>query len=184
MKSLDPWQMPHTGTSLIEASAGTGKTYTLTTLYLRLLVEENLRPAEILVVTYTKAATAELRDRIRERIEEALAATTNDAHGQGSADDALELDPALVALAERAALCPGGDPLRRALIEFDEAAIFTIHGFCQRTLQENAFESEQEQEPVLHNTGSRTIAATPFEINKYSSTSKKTNYSPETVGFH
>ena len=116
MKSLDPWQMPLTGTSLIEASAGTGKTYTLTTLYLRLLVEQNLRPAEILVVTYTKAATAELRDRIRERIEEALAATTNDAHGQGSAEDALELDPALVALAERAALCPGGDPLRRALI--------------------------------------------------------------------
>jgi exodeoxyribonuclease V beta subunit len=141
MKSLEPWQMPLTGTSLIEASAGTGKTYTLTTLYLRLLVEQDLRPSEILVVTYTKAATAELRDRIRERIEEALAAAGKDVGGEDSSDHAIDPDPALRELAERAARCPGGDPLRRALIEFDEAAIFTIHGFCQRTLQENAFES-------------------------------------------
>ena len=65
MRDLDPLNLDLNGTSLIEASAGTGKTYTLTTLYLRLLVEEDLLPGEILVVTYTQAATAEYRMRIR-----------------------------------------------------------------------------------------------------------------------
>ena len=140
MMNLDPWKLKLGGTRLIEASAGTGKTYTLTTLYIRLLVEENLLPSEILVVTYTHAATAELRERVRTRIREAIAA------GEVSDEAALEeVDPELrrLALAARALREEGGqpDPLRRALQEFDEAAIFTIHGFCQRTLQENAFES-------------------------------------------
>lgn len=113
-EALDPWAIPLVGTSFIEASAGTGKTHALTTLYLRLLIEHDLRPADILVVTFTQAATAELRERIRDRIREALAAAD-----VGSA----------------------GAILRRALQRFDEAAIFTIHGFCQRTLQESAFES-------------------------------------------
>ena len=56
MKPLDPWTLPLSGTSLIEASAGTGKTYTLTTLYVRLLVEHRMQPREVLVVTYTNAA--------------------------------------------------------------------------------------------------------------------------------
>jgi len=134
---LDAWQMELSGTSLIEASAGTGKTYTLTTLYLRLLVEEDLSPGEILVVTYTTAATAELRERVRSRIKQAIAAadsTPDDAEG--------ERLRALALAARRQSEATGRpDPLRRALQEFDEAAIFTIHGFCQRTLQENAFES-------------------------------------------
>ena len=74
MMSLDPWKLQLAGTKLIEASAGTGKTYTLTTLYIRLLVEERLLPSQILVVTYTHAATAELRERVRTRIREAIAA--------------------------------------------------------------------------------------------------------------
>ena len=61
MKRLDPWSLELRGTRLIEASAGTGKTHTLTTLYLRLVVEEQLLPSQILVVTYTQAATAELQ---------------------------------------------------------------------------------------------------------------------------
>jgi exodeoxyribonuclease V beta subunit len=113
-KTLDPAAIPLVGTSFIEASAGTGKTYALTKLYLRLLIEHDLRPADILVVTFTQAATAELRDRIRARIREAL--------GEADAGAAAPI-------------------LRRALQGFDEAAIFTIHGFCQRTLQESAFES-------------------------------------------
>lgn len=140
MINLDPWKLQLGGTKLIEASAGTGKTYALTTLYVRLLVEENLLPREILVVTYTHAATAELRERVRKRIREAIAA------GEAPNDDRADgVDPELrrLALAARAICEEGGrpDPLRRALREFDEAAIFTIHGFCQRTLQENAFES-------------------------------------------
>jgi exodeoxyribonuclease V beta subunit len=137
MIDLDPWKLRLAGTKLIEASAGTGKTHTLTTLYIRLLVEENLLPSEILVVTYTHAATAELRERVRERIREAIAA--------GEAEDDVEVDPQIRELARVARAqsqeSGGKDPLRRALQEFDEAAIFTIHGFCQRTLKENAFES-------------------------------------------
>ncbi|MGB1091337.1 MAG: UvrD-helicase domain-containing protein, partial [Oceanobacter sp.] len=73
MKSLDLNRFPLTGTSLIEASAGTGKTFTIAGLYSRLLLGHNsgyerLRADQILVVTFTNAATEELRGRIRERI--------------------------------------------------------------------------------------------------------------------
>ena len=79
MIRLEPLEIELAGTSLIEASAGTGKTFTIATLYLRLLLERELSVGEILVVTYTRAATAELRDRIRRRIAAALSALANDA---------------------------------------------------------------------------------------------------------
>jgi len=143
MMSLDPWKLQLDGTKLIEASAGTGKTYTLTTLYVRLLVEERLLPSQILVVTYTHAATAELRERVRTRIREAIAA--GEAPNGNGLEGGEDVDPELrkLAIAARTQSEESGEPnpLRRALQEFDEAAIFTIHGFCQRTLQENAFES-------------------------------------------
>ena len=145
MNALEPWEMPLRGTSLIEASAGTGKTYTLTTLYLRLLVEQDLAPADILVVTYTTAATAELRERVRGRIQEAIEAGARSVAGEPLTGENDEEEIRLRAVAElsrrRAAETGRPDRLRSALQVFDEAAIFTIHGFCQRTLQENAFES-------------------------------------------
>ena len=67
---FDVFACPLDGTQLIEASAGTGKTWSLAGLYLRLLLERGLPVAQILVVTFTKAAVAELRDRIRSRIAE------------------------------------------------------------------------------------------------------------------
>ena len=140
MNALDPWTLPLLGTSLIEASAGTGKTYTLTTLYVRLLVEQRLEPKEILVVTYTNAATAELRERVRSRILEVIAAGERAQQGAALGDKDPETEARLRELAAKAAEDPAGDALLRALSGFDEAAIFTIHGFCQRTLQENAFE--------------------------------------------
>ncbi|MEO1174046.1 MAG: UvrD-helicase domain-containing protein, partial [Myxococcota bacterium] len=60
MTPLDPVTVPLNGLRLVEASAGTGKTFTIALLYLRLLIEERLSPDQILVVTYTRAATAEL----------------------------------------------------------------------------------------------------------------------------
>ena len=70
----DPWlQEPLEGVRLIEASAGTGKTFTLATLVTRLVVERDLRLAQVLAVTFTDAATQELRKRIRERLQLALA---------------------------------------------------------------------------------------------------------------
>lgn len=136
MNRLDPLAISLTGTSLIEASAGTGKTYTITTLYLRLLLERELVASEILVVTYTRAATAELRDRIRRRIVGALLAFQTGEPG----DDAVmsSLLEQFEAEDERKRVT---SQLARALADFDEAAILTIHGFCQRVLRENAFES-------------------------------------------
>ena len=72
MQALDPLTCPLTGRQLIEASAGTGKTYTIAILFLRLLIESRLQVDQILVVTFTDAATEELRDRIRSRVREAL----------------------------------------------------------------------------------------------------------------
>ncbi|MDU0459185.1 MAG: exodeoxyribonuclease V subunit beta [Geobacteraceae bacterium] len=135
MKPLDLKTIDISGLNLIEASAGTGKTWTIAALYILLLLEKELRPEQILVVTYTKAATAELRDRIRRRIGLTLEFY---ASGRPASTDALEqlLSRDRPQNPERARLL-----LTRALYSFDDAAIFTIHGFCQRALLENAFES-------------------------------------------
>ncbi|MGH7857239.1 MAG: UvrD-helicase domain-containing protein, partial [Candidatus Binatia bacterium] len=132
------------GTQLIEASAGTGKTHTVTTLFLRLLLEQELEVSGILVVTYTNAATAELRGRIRSRIAAALLAC-------GRPEVLPEAESDLRALLERRRAAADDDRRRLAvaLQSFDEAAIFTIHGFCQRVLQENAFESRASFETAL-----------------------------------
>jgi exodeoxyribonuclease V beta subunit len=136
VSDFDPGAIRLSGTSLIEASAGTGKTHTIGTLFLRLIVEAKRSVGEILVVTFTNAATAELRDRLRRRLREALDLVRgNDVPGAALADHPW--------LAQASKDDPGGvaDRLNLALHGFDEAAIFTIHGFCQRVLQENAFES-------------------------------------------
>jgi len=132
MKTLELDRFPLTGTRLIEASAGTGKTFTLTALYLRLLLERGLDVPQLLVVTFTEAATDELRGRVRARLREAAAAFEAGESG----------DPVLAGLLRR--LDDHGaraQQLRDAITRLDEAAIFTIHGFCQRMLTEHAFES-------------------------------------------
>lgn len=132
------------GVQLIEASAGTGKTYTLATLFTRLIVEQRLRMGQVLAVTYTEAATQELRKRIRERL--SLAARL-------AGTEAVEGEGAEVALTRgilQRHLAGGGETpdqlarrLRIAAEETDLAAIFTIHGFCARVLREHALETGQ-----------------------------------------
>ncbi len=134
MQSLDIHRFPLDGIRLIEASAGTGKTYTIATLFLRLLLERRLEVDQILVVTFTKAATEELRDRIRARVGEALMALQG--HRQQGQDPVL--DELLSKIEDKD---EAGGFLADALTRMDESAVFTIHGFCQRVLQENAFES-------------------------------------------
>ncbi len=125
--------IPLAGTRLIEASAGTGKTYTIAGLFVRLLLEKELTVEQILVVTYTKAATQELKARIRRRISQAHRAFLT-----GHADD----DPLIGALIEKTAdHRRAARLLGDAITDFDRAAIFTIHGFCQRLLHDNAFET-------------------------------------------
>lgn len=152
---LDLMRVKLDGTHVIQASAGTGKTYTMTNLFLRLLLEKRLPVERVLVVTFSRAATAELRDRIRSRLGACLSIFERSDLDEAVADT---LDPDLVAMARASADREAdaerlGDALRR----FDEAAVFTIHGFCQRMLQENAFESGvmfnaeliQDQRPIF-----------------------------------
>ncbi|HEY5345926.1 MAG TPA: UvrD-helicase domain-containing protein, partial [Verrucomicrobiae bacterium] len=121
------------GVTRLEASAGTGKTFALAGIFLRLLVEEKIPASDILVVTFTEAATAELRDRIRRRLAEALLAL----EGKFT-EDLLLLELVARTQARRDAAI---NSLRNALEIFDLISISTIHGFCQRTLQDSAFES-------------------------------------------
>ena len=76
-KSLDARLVTLDGTHLIEASAGTGKTWTITSLYLRLILERDIKVSNLLVMTYTNAATRELRSRIRQTLETARHCLSN-----------------------------------------------------------------------------------------------------------
>ena len=149
----DPWlDLPLDGVRLVEASAGTGKTFTLATLVTRLVVERDLRVGQVLAVTFTEAATQELRRRIRDRLMLALALLdAPDGNDTGDAEAALTRD---ILLAHRARSDESPAALRRRLrqaaMDIDLAAIFTIHGFCARVLREHALEGGQGfDQPVL-----------------------------------
>ncbi|HHG1823181.1 TPA: exodeoxyribonuclease V subunit beta [Klebsiella pneumoniae] len=139
-ESLDPLRLPLIGERLIEASAGTGKTFTIAALYLRLLLglggeaayPRAISVEELLVVTFTEAATEELRGRIRSNIHELRIACLC-----GESDNPLYS----ALLAEIADKDDAAKTLLLAERQMDEAAVFTIHGFCQRMLSLNAFES-------------------------------------------
>lgn len=144
LQPLDVLTLPLRGQQVIEASAGTGKTYTLAALYVRLVLGHGrstpLLPPQILVMTFTEAATAELRARIRERLAGASAFFRASALGSELAgkDDFL--------LRLRGSIPPGSwleaaHRLGLAAQWMDDAAVFTIHGWSQRMLREHAFES-------------------------------------------
>lgn len=148
------------GMNLVEASAGTGKTYQLQTLYLRLIVEQDLAVSSILVVTFTEAATQELRLRLRSILSDALRLVDlGSAAFAEQVEDRERIDKVLQAAVDRG---QARRRLRRAVRDFDQAAIFTIHGFCQRTLAESAFECgvafEQELQPDCSDLVSRVVA--------------------------
>ena len=124
------------GINLIEASAGTGKTYAIAMLVLRFVVEQGIAIDKVLVVTFTKAATEELKDRVRSRLAEAKRALNGHTDNSDSTVNDwlanLGMEPELVK-----------QRLAMALLNIDQAGIFTIHGFCQRVLREHALESGQ-----------------------------------------
>lgn len=131
-KPFDPVQSGLSGTILIEASAGTGKTHTIASLVVRLVLERDLPIEKILVVTFTEAAAAELKERVYARFSDMLAA--------------LEGRPCKEAFSlEMAGRCRNIPLARRkilaALRNFDRSLIGTIHAFCSRMLRENRFES-------------------------------------------
>ncbi|MDP4535864.1 exodeoxyribonuclease V subunit beta [Alkalimonas collagenimarina] len=150
MSQLDLLRFPLHGSRLIEASAGTGKTFSLAFLYLRLVLGHGaeaerfmrpLTPKDILVLTFTEAATEELRSRIRERLVEAADAFSQPSAalpGQNDGEDPL--------LALQRSYPPADWPgcalrLRRAADAMDEAMISTIHGWCNNMLTEHAFDT-------------------------------------------
>jgi exodeoxyribonuclease V beta subunit len=136
----------------LEASAGTGKTWTLTSLAVRYIAELDIPLPDLLLVTFTRAATAELRERVRGRLAEALAAAERALADPGGWN--AEGDPVLAELVGAVV----GDPtelelrrdrLQRASEQLDEATITTIHGFCQRMLQHAALEAGVDFDAVL-----------------------------------
>ena len=133
---LDTLTLPFGGSRLIEASAGTGKTYTIAGLYVRLLlghgIVKPLTCQQILVVTFTNAATGELRDRIRNKIQLAYRHFI----GIDTGDELLASLHSATPESERPLALKRLD---LALKSLDEASIFTIHGFCQRILANMAF---------------------------------------------
>lgn len=138
IEPLVPLAFPLSGVRLIEASAGTGKTWTIAALYLRLVLGHGappLWPPQILVVTFTRAATAELRERIRARLVEGAAVLRGEVPG----------DPLLAEIAtsyaDAAARAEAARRLDVAAQWMDEAAIHTIDAWCQRMLAEHAVAS-------------------------------------------
>ena len=143
---LNPITLPLNQISLIEASAGTGKTYTIGSLYLRLLLKagENnfsrpLNVEEILVVTFTDMATEELKKKIRERITDAIDKLTAFAETQDKSS--FKNDEFLTALSQDLDIFEAIHRLKLVEQNMDLAAIYTIHGFCRRMLMQYAFHS-------------------------------------------
>jgi exodeoxyribonuclease V beta subunit len=132
MKRFNAADTPLAGTNLIEASAGTGKTFTISMIYLRLLVENKLRIDQILVVTFTVPATMELRLRIRNVLMDALRYCETGIVKEKIIAEIMDKHKDDPSVSQR---------LRGALKSFDEASVYTIHSFCQQVLADNAFES-------------------------------------------
>jgi exodeoxyribonuclease V beta subunit len=126
-----------TGTTLIDASAGTGKTYTIQYVVLDLLLK-GVPIAEILVVTFTEAATKELKDRIQSFLVDVNDRLTNHEDKKDALGAVLTraIGPKEEKRSDVTRL------IRKAMLEVDQAAVYTIHGFCQRSLQEYAFAAD------------------------------------------
>ena len=140
-QNFDPMTAPLVGANLIEASAGTGKTYSIAILALRLIIEENIPIDKILMVTFTRDAAAEMELRVRNFIREGLQILKIISDGgenfEGLDSQIVEMLKANKDLQETQ------QRLKFALVQFDKAAIYTIHSFCSKILSEYAFESGQ-----------------------------------------
>jgi exodeoxyribonuclease V beta subunit len=154
---FEPNRFPLTpGLRLLEASAGTGKTFALAHLVLRLVAEAGLSLSRILVVSFTEATAAELRDRIGRRLQQGLTALEQP---EGQAPDGV--------LEDWLAQWRGADEAKQnllrgrlllALEELDAADVTTIHGFCRRSLRRSALEAGRSPELALESDGDALIA--------------------------
>ena len=139
-------EIPLASHAWIEASAGTGKTFTLEHLIVDLIVRAGARLDEILVLTFTEKATLEMRERVRDTLVALVHAgpddprvNPEDATGEANV---WELDEAAL------------ERLREAVAGFEAASIHTIHGYCQRVLKEHAVRSHGLFDQALAGTKS------------------------------
>jgi exodeoxyribonuclease V beta subunit len=131
MKDFDVLNIELEGKNLIEASAGTGKTYSVTMMALRLILEKEIPVNQILMVTFTEAAAAEMAERLVKFISIALEKAKGNKISDQKINSIVQHNNHHLRLLEQASL------------SCDELKIFTIHGFCNKTLTEFAFESNQ-----------------------------------------
>jgi exodeoxyribonuclease V beta subunit len=135
--------------AVIEASAGTGKTFTIEHLVIRILLETDMEIDRILVVTFTEKAAGDLRKRIRERIDQVLSRRESESETGG----------------ERITVsAKGREKLEAALFSFGRAPIHTIHSFCQQALTELAFLSGLPFRTEVDNSGAAFIEAFRAEL--------------------
>lgn len=171
---FDPLKVPLSGMNLIEASAGTGKTFSIANLFLRLIVEKGLSIEQVLAVTFTKAATEELKSRIRNHLVAFHAALKQG----GSSDTYFD------ALIKKNPIERSRGRIQSALMNLDQAAIFTIHGFCQRILNEHAFETGSLFDTELVSDQSRLIqeiAEDFWRLNFYKAAPEVVDYVVEKI---
>lgn len=145
MKPFDVSRQLPTGTTVLEASAGTGKTFTIAALAVRFLAEGRASVDELLLVTFSRAATAELSSRVRERVRDSSRALAAAVAGTLPND---EVDRAL-------ADCPPDELQRRAqrlaeaFTHFDRASIMTTHEFCHGMIAGLGVLAAQEPQSTL-----------------------------------
>ena len=152
---------------LLEASAGTGKTFSIENIYVRLLIEEPAaRVDQILVVTFTRAATSELRERIHHNVEQALYILKND-HLENAPSYLQNLSHPQMAKRR----------LEHALSDFDQACITTIHAFCEKTLKESAYLFDEQTESMNELVESSEVRKVIHDF--FLTGLKKGLYSPE-----
>ena len=152
---------PLEGPHLVAASAGTGKTYNIQNIYARLIAEKGFRTSQIQVMTFTEKATKELRDRVRRVLADLSRLFAGDV--AGFKPEELERLEKLRACA--CATIGGAAPdsvartrVELALMEFDQASITTIHGFCRRALVRFAFETDSAFKAEFADTKEQDLA--------------------------
>src|SRR5690554_1309087 len=145
-------QLPSNRHAVIEASAGTGKTYTIQHIVVDLLLRRKISVQDILIVTFTRAATGDLKKKIRETLQELIEVFSTVEEGGVATYQGGKSTPGAPTDTHKFGRidAEGLNLLRRALRTFDQASIYTIHGFCQRILVEHAFANKRllEQEHV------------------------------------
>ena len=135
---FDVKQVQLEGSNLIEASAGTGKTYSIAILVLRLLLEKQIPVEKILMVTFTKAAVAELESRIRKFVRKAYKYACGEAIDDNTIREVVgDTDTEKISL------------LREAVQSLDSLSVMTIHSFCQQVITQYPFETKESFEAEL-----------------------------------